>query len=707
MNTVPYDMSDRLSRTVVIGVGEAGIDVLTALAAGDGLGWGTEYDNRFEYIAIAADPATLQRAPTDTTEVRLPVASNAFANARSTHPYLLRVHSAETDGVGRHRSVGRYALDSRDRDPRTNLHDALKGVLNALLKRTDDSRPPSCNVVHVHSMEDGIGSGSFPLVAYTIDEVTSDLRERCGMSINTTGVGFVPEPVHGVGSGFESVVPPAERWRYANTYAALRDIEKVTLANFDDPLPVYFHGERDQYGDQPFVAEESLPEGRIDHSPYNHYFLVGNDMRGTDGAGDGVETHTNRIREVVAAIYGIAALGQRIHSWLPPPAGMAHFGSFGQAQLSLPTAQIRRYCRLTNRVRNLKGQVDATDASGNTRQQTDNPVGTFVELRARLVAAWAEREAVIERLTTPQYNAHTGQLALDEGMVRRELDREALRTELTSLSAFHEAGYLARDLQVVMESRIPLASAWQSPLLTWSETTGTGTVGDHYGGRREVWMLHSEENTTLPEVDRHGAGQHVFRRSGTGAPFPPFGDPYTIQFLTYCIDAPLSDLKLYAELDGAAGDQLNALLKIQNDYRSSFAYPEWYGRDIRQYFGIRTRVELPRPPELDLNIIQIERSGEKLVAWVSSHGLASYLWLADEWDRYQGYITTHGTDIVGWRAKLAAHGLTYQDLRAVIPNGEPVRRWVAGELSWDKLLSRITNRLAEQEGISVAFAGSD
>lgn len=700
-------MSDGLSRTVVIGVGRTGVDVISALAAGDGFGWGSGYDDRFEYVAIAADPATLRRAPEDATEVRLAVASDTFADARSTHPYLLQVPGAGIDGVGRNRSVGRYALDSRDGSSRASLHDALKCTFDTFLTDTDDGKSPSYNVVHVHAMDDGVGSGTFPLVAYTINEVTTDLRERRGVSTHATGVGFVPELVHGIGSGFEAVVPPDERWRYANTYAALRDLEKITRANFDDPLPVHLHGERSQSGGRPFVAEGSRPQGYIDQSLYDNYFLVGNDVCRTNDATDQSETHAERIGEVVAAIYGIAALGQEIHSWLPPPAGTAYFGSFGQTQLSLPMAHIRTYCRLTDRIRELERKVDTADGSGNDGQQGGNLSRTFGDTEAGLAAARAGREAVIGRLTTSQYSARTGQLALDQGMVRRELDWETLRTELTSLSAFHEAGYLARDLQSVMENRVTLASAWQSPLLTWSEASGTGTVSDHYGGRREIWMLHSEGNTTLPEVDRHGAGQHMFRRSGAGAPFPPFANPYTVQFLTYCVEAPLSELKLYAELNEAAGDQLDALLEAQDDHRAAFAYPEWYDRDIRQYFGIRTRVELPRPPELDLNIVQVERSGAELVAWVSSHGLASYLWLADEWDRYQGYITTHGTDVVGWRAGLAAHGLTYQDLRRVIPNGEPVARWVTGELPWDELLSRITNTLADQEGISVVLADRD
>jgi hypothetical protein len=688
-------MSSGRSRTVVVGVGEAGIDVLAALAAG-GSGW-EGADDRFAYVAVAADPAALGRAPERAAEVRLAVDPEDVADARSTHPYL-RPGGITADDQGRQRPVGRFALDSRGGDARTDLREAVDGAFDALLAGTDGDRARSCNLVHVHAMDDGVGSGSFPLVAHVVDAATDDRRERRGLSTYTAGIGILPELSHGFGSGFESIVPAGDRWRYANAYAALRDLETLTRAGVDDPLPVHRHAERD--GGE-FVLGADEPQGYIDGSPYRHHFLVGDGgHRTADAAGPGT-AYAQRVEAVVAAIHGLAALGPGIDTWLTPPAGTAHFGSFGQAELSLPIEDVRAYCSLEDRIAELEGRVGPATGTAAGGGRSEDASG---DIEAELAAARAEREAVVERLTTPRYGPRRGRLALDERMVRRHLDRETLRTELTSLHAFAEAGYLVRDLEAVLESRVPLAAAWQSRLLTWSEGSTGGTVGGHYGGRREVWMLHSEANASLPAVDRTGAGQHTFRRSGEDAPFPPFTDPYTVQFLTYCVEAPLSDLRVYAELDGAAASgRLDELLEAFDDHRQAFAYPEWYDRDLRRYFGIRTRVELPRPPELDLDAIRVERTGEDLVTWVSSHGLASYLWLGDAWDRYEGYITTHGTDPVGWRAGLGSHGLTYQDMRALVPNGEPVARWVAGDLPWGDLLSRVTDRLAEREGLSVAF----
>lgn len=694
-------MSGELSGTIVVGVGEAGITTLSALAAGEGLGLEVPFDVRFECVAVAADSDVLDRAPEDAIEVKLSIDSATLSEARTTHPYFAPADDITGEGTAWQRSVGRYALDGRVGGSVEALRDALEDAFGALLQGSSSDQSRFCNVVHVHAMDDGIGSGTFPLVAHIIDELTDDRHERSGIVSYTAGVGVVPALPHGFGSGFDAVVPLGDRRRYANTYAALKDLEALTEVGPDDSLPV-FRNARCRYGEgSEFVLGASKPQECIDHPPYRHYFLVERRDRTVD-ASNCERTRPGHVETIVAAVYGLAAFGPRANTWLPPPTGTAYFASVGQTRLSLPIGEIREFCRLTERIDELENQIgavgDGEDGAGGTTEAVGDD-------ESELPALQAKRDAVVEQLTTAQYGPDHGRLALDEEKLR-ELDRETLDEELTSLGAFYEAGYLARDLRTVMASRLPLAYAWQTRLLTWSDENAIGTVGGHYGGRREVWMLHSDGNTALPEVARVGAGQHTFRRSGEGSPFSSMMDPYTVQFLTYCVEAPLSDLRLYAELDDAAGDRLDALLEAWDDYRVAFAYPEWHDRDIRRYFGIRTRVELPRPPELDLESVRIERSGKALTTWLTSHGLASYLWSADEWDRYRGYLTTHGTDPIGWRAGLSDHGLTYHDLRAIVSNGDSVARWFGGELSWDGLLSRIVTELAEREGLSVVFTDS-
>lgn len=844
-------MSSDPARTIVVGVGGAGIEVLKALAVSDGLGWGSEYDEYFEYIAVDSDSIALERAPAEAAEVCLDPATDEFATVRQTYPFLTSEHEIGKNGTRSQRPVGRYTLDSRAGVARKALHDALKNAFESHFQRVTNTGPTQqCNIIHVYSMGGGTGSGTFPLVAHVIDRVTDDLREHTNVDIYLAGVGIIPELTYGVGQGFEAVVPPSDRQHFANAYAALRDLERVMEADFDESLPVYFYSECDDNRNSRFVVGECNSYDYIDRSPYRHCFLVGVDesRMGDTIEKQGIEPYYKMVdNTIVAAIYGLAAFGDNPCSWFPPPTGTAHFAAFGQTQLSVPIEDVRTYCELTARINELEERVgsggdeaergilgdalaekqrerdilqrlaaepaavfelsetpkrikddiasrldtyvftgvDTTesdiesllegveefhgvqflpytlasaehriaDSEGVDRadddpederlkkpresqavkgdsvqlvqslrehwsavveekieaeierleREIDELHGEHKEAEAELETVYSDREAIIERLTTPQYGQRLGRLELDEQKVRQELDVETLQEELTSLAAFHERGYLARDLQTVMENRVHLSYAWQSPLLTWSDDKLVENIGSRIRQKRELWMLHSEENSTLPDIKIIGIGQHTFRRSDRSSQFPQFQNPYTVQFMTYCLDAPLSALHIYAELDAAVGGRLDTLLEQWDDYRLAFAYPEWYGWDVRQYYDILTRVELPVPPELDVSSVHIEKEGDELKTWLSSHGLASYLWQADEWDRYEGYITTHGTERVGWKTTLAEYGLEYHDIRALVPNGEPVERWFSGEISWDELLAEVETAFAEQQGFQVEY----
>jgi hypothetical protein len=216
-------------------------------------------------------------------------------------------------------------------------------------------------------------------------------------------------------------------------------------------------------------------------------------------------------------------------------------------------------------------------------------------------------------------------------------------------------------------------------------------------------MLHSEENSDLPDFDIKAAGRHEFLRS-TDENFPPFTDPYTIQFLTHCLDWPLTDTQLYDSLEEA--EEIGWFEKVvDGDYRLAFGYPEWYGREIQEAFRIERSEELPKLPELDVQRIDVNKSDGELKNWVSSYGLASYLWNADEWDDYKGFIRVANFESPGWKHVLEQHGLEYSDMREIVPSGRPVHAWMAGQIAWEELLDEIRDNLVDKAGVDVKFTG--
>lgn len=681
-------MSKHPSLTLLVGVGAAGIDILRRCAASNDSHWNEKNSTSLKFVAIDTDAEALRETSDTVRTIQLSNTEGETTDHQQDCPYLTSGYHFTQPGSDRQRPVGRYLLEYGGHRNDNGDTDKIKSVVYSLLERHHEKYSDfrQINIFHLYALGGGTGSGTFPLIGHSLKRITESFCQSKDMYAHITGIGLIPEMIHNIGQGFTTMSPQWEPRTYANAYAALRDLEKLMTADQPQNRPISDYSFRSKTKGKPKRNVAGLnTANHIDNSPYRHHFLVGIDEdRIQRSERDlGPESYREEIENSVAvAVRGMAMLGNDIGTWLAPPANVAHFGVFGHSQLSVPIEEVRRYCDLVERIRHLR------DVGG--------PTGTELE------TAIAEKEKTVDSLTSGEYGDRIGYLKLNEKTVRNHLDKRTLEENLTSLRAFYEEGYLARDLREVMNSRIQQAYAWESPLFSWSEENEAKLTNN--GGNREIWMLCSDENTSLPRVEPFGVGDHRFRRSGDSTLLPYYSDPYTIQYLTYAIDFPVSALQVYTKLDAAAqGGELDRLLTEWGDYRHAFAYPEWYGRDIRGYFGVLTNVTLPKLPELDLETVRIEKTGENLVTWLRSHGIASYLWLADEWARYEGFLTEYGTQRVGWKTTLQEYNITYYDIRKIVPNGTAVKQWFTGENSWDWLLTEIKQRFSELEGIRANF----
>jgi hypothetical protein len=922
-------MSVEPAPTIVVGVGQAGINVINRIHESDGLGWGDEYDKYFDYIAIDSSSNEVRNSPDKATQVDLQSPRRNIKTDQRAYPYLTENLQIGEKGAQRQRPVGRYKLDNTDMPSWDAHYEKISNAIESHMRtcRQDpDINAKQVNVVHVHSLGGGTGSGTFPLIAHMLNEITGNLSGSAGgMNIYTAGVGVVPEIMHNL----DAFSPPGDNRYYANAYAALKDLEKLIDADKHDPLPIYLYSKIANLNEglTTFNIDRLDPQEQVTSSPYRHYFLIGVDEDQIDGDNKqgGPETYRSMVNNtMMSAIYGLSMYGNEIENWFETAEGNFQFGSFGQTQLRVPIEDVRAYCSLNERIEELRGEVEPEDeeregdlvdrrkekiskretleailedpteilkeyenseairgdvaeqverrinSGNNVIETTSEDIDAIVdELREsygdRIVAyamdraeeriesegagireAWREvvnskykqlevasedgyghnvtttsekvgelqrflddkieeleqaveeeaeedgglfdidifgggpdyqewleayrahkedlngyqrnrdqlralkqevrsrranvlqdtirprvdrlndeieelrerieekeddlgeliedREDKLDELTDAEYGGRIGRLALDEGKLRDDLDRETLEEELTSLSAFHEEGYLARDLGEQIEGRIGQSYAWDSTLMSWDDEAEEG-IGNRATAVRDIWMLHSDENANLPEFDITGAGRHEFRRSGDEEDdvFPSFEDPYTVQFLSYTLDSPLTSLQVYTELDRAAEEGwLDAIIDVWDDYRLAFAYPEWYGREIQKVFAIETSTELPELPELDETKITVEKESGELKAWISSHGLASYLWNGDEWDDFNGYITVDGHEYAGWKHYLSEeYGLTYNDMRDVVPSGRTAELWHAGEITWEEFLAEVQENLIEKHGVEV------
>lgn len=922
--------------TFVVGVGQAGINVINRIEQGDGLGWGEEYDKYFDYAVVDSSQNEVRNAPDSATKLFLDTPTQYATQDQHEYPYLTPELDIEGKGAMRQRPVGRYKLDNMAQPSWDAHYEKLSNAVQDFVQQCQDDpdiKTRQLNVVHIHSLGGGTGSGTFPLLGYMLKQIVDNVQRTESTDVYSAGIGVVPE----ITDPLDVFVPPGDNRYYANTYSAMSDLIKLLEADTHEPLPIHLYAKHAQQdGVENFVLDQLTPQHEIDSSPYRHYFLIGvdEDQITGDNKRTGPETYRAMVNNsIVAALYGISMYGNELDNWLETETGFDRFGSFGQTQLSIPIDEIRQYCDLQEDVETLEELIEpeGEDIEGELREdrrskiderdrlqrilddpttvleqrensedfrasiqtsvqrtidigmEVNSSTGDLDEIRADVLdryeddtllaytmyyaeqyideqgeeiieewrafvnekykqweiatedgyginvtttaekakelnrylnekideladevedddssgllssikdsltglvgdgdeyEEWLERfknsrtqfrdleqrredinslkqetrsrkaeilndtirprietlqdeieelrlqierteeqleearkdkESKLDEITDAEYGRRVGLLALDEQKVRSDLDHETLEEELDSVYDFYDNGFLARNLEDTIEDRIDQAYAWDSALMTWREDKDT-PIGEREEGIREVWMLHSDENTDLPQFEIINAGRHELRRSGEDDDvFPTFSDPYTLQFVTYTLDAPLKDLRLYAELEEAAEEGiLDELIDEWVDHKLAFAYPEWYDRDIQKVFQIETSEELPRLPELDIDAVDVDKEGGELKNWLSSYGIASYLWHADEWNDYQGHISVDGIpdqQRKGWKYILteADKEITYSDMRDYVPSEYVAKRWIAGQVDWETVLEETLGNLLDDTGIQAVL----
>lgn len=75
--------------TFVVGVGQAGINVINQIEQGDGLGWGEEYDKYFDYAVIDSSQNEVRNAPDSAAKLFLDTPTQYAKRDQQEYPYLM------------------------------------------------------------------------------------------------------------------------------------------------------------------------------------------------------------------------------------------------------------------------------------------------------------------------------------------------------------------------------------------------------------------------------------------------------------------------------------------------------------------------------------------------------------------------------------------------------------------------------------------
>ncbi|MFO7925594.1 MAG: tubulin-like doman-containing protein [Halobacteriota archaeon] len=336
--------------TFVVGVGRGGIEIMRTLAD---IVERDDHSRYFDFVAIDTDTDSFSDIPDDATTIELNAPTAFEAEDRRQYAYLTEEMEIGVKGAERQRPVGRYKLDSRGTPDFSDHFDLLWKSAREHLQGLENSYEPSrdsYNLILVHSLGGGTGSGTFPLLGTMLGHIGDAIEQRYGMDVYVGGVGIVPQ----ITQDPEIVQPKGQSIYYPNAHASLQDLSKMIEASSDHlDIPLYSRS-FGRGGQRPDIDESveasfsgnSLP---IERTPFSNYWLVGveEDLIMGGGGFSDIENYGEMVdRRVAESIHALALMEESVENWATAVNGLATLGAVGQSEIRLPYREIRDYCEL-------------------------------------------------------------------------------------------------------------------------------------------------------------------------------------------------------------------------------------------------------------------------------------------------------------------------------------------------------------------------
>lgn len=368
-----------------------------------------------------------------------------------------------------------------------------------------------------------------------------------------------------------------------------------------------------------------------------------------------------------------------------------------------------RHTRTERRQANDRLEAQQDERKGHraeVQEEIEDQEDRLDELKRQLQNTKAE-------LTNESFTRRLGFLPIQEHRLA-ELDTETYE-QIDSLVDYVDRGLVTEaDLRDGIETQVEDSLAWENQIMDFDYSDHSYREPDN-----QMWILYpksfgkSEYLDLLPDSNEYGINYNPGLRTPqeTEEDTMHLEDPYTIKFMTYGMRGPIGATSYFKRLDKMArGGQLNRMLGGQEDdlnHRHSFAYMEWYDREIKNAFNISDSVELRMPPELDPDRIileGVEGEVEEIEKYIRTNGLSAYLWQGDTWDQYEGHA---GPDaFTGWRDDLEGAGVFYNDLQQVTPSVQEVKEWLNNYQKWEELIELYVQNMIDREGIKIEWTES-
>jgi len=348
-----------------------------------------------------------------------------------------------------------------------------------------------------------------------------------------------------------------------------------------------------------------------------------------------------------------------------------------------------------------RGALD--DRLGELETRITDLQGETDRLEREIDQLGREIESTADHLTDPERAGTRLSILPIREEALEDLTLERVESELTSLDAY--VGEFVDEDQVWtgLERWMERSYAWDDPVVR-RDMDGIRNVAT----RQELWVLFHEDNESYAqEFLRQQSTQGVTQKLAGQSTLGYTGDPYTIQFVTFYNTGPVEGFVQFQRLEQMReSDMLDSMAGMFGNHRLSFAYPEWYDREVAKAFEIKTEVELPSPPELDIDRVSPpdgeDTEGEKR-NYVKTNGLDAYVWHGTMWERFD---YDEGLEVfAGLEGRV--DGLTFRQLQQATPDGDLKARWIAGQADWEEVVDAYARNIADREGIEIEFQAAD
>lgn len=321
--------------TVIVGVGEAGIQVLSTVHE---VVEENDDEEKFEFIALDTDKDALNMKPPGAKEILLTLDDDFLGEHIQEYPYLLEEMNIEGSGAKRQRPIGRYKVDRTGNKGYDFIFENLDDWIQDHYSAHDTDLDPdtaSFNIFLVHSFGGGTGSGSYPMLVSVLNEIADELIDN-NENYYIGGVGIVPKIV------FDTDVhePPGKYSDYyPNAYAAYNDLDHFRSIDVDEQvnsngITIWANNLND---------EESTASFDQIGAPFDDYWLAGVNERKIQGdvsSTSAVESYGEELDQSIArSIHAVSKLNMSAEDWAD---ANPHTGAFAQAEIRVPHRLVER-----------------------------------------------------------------------------------------------------------------------------------------------------------------------------------------------------------------------------------------------------------------------------------------------------------------------------------------------------------------------------